>query len=267
MMTMSFNELVDQYIKSKKLAWARTSQKNERARLNKHGSHVLDNPFEYYEVLKKRMKAYSIKSTFVRLGKFYEFLMDIEAIPMAKNPWKAFLTDNAMTFKYSYQPERLKVKFKEAQAKINSMPEYQYRMASRQMLEAGLRYCELRTFDGVKVIGKGSKPRTVFMSHELKSFRYTGSYTPLYKSLVAVGLKPHSLRKLCATEFSRNPNVKDQDTCKFFGWSSIETSIKYRQPHDDSRMDDLIQSVVSGTKKPKIDIKGMLRNLLSKIEA
>ncbi len=261
---MNYLELTDQYIKSKKLAWARTSLKNERARLMKHGMHVLDDPGEYYQILKQRMTAYSIKSTFTRLGKFYEYLVETDHIPASKkNPWKSFLTDNALQFKYSYQPERLKINFKEAKLRVNTL-EYQYKMASLQLLEAGLRYCELRTFDGVRVIGKGSKPRAVFMSPELKLFRYTGSYTPLYKALVAVGLKPHSLRKLWATELSRHPDMKDQDLCKLAGWSSIETSIKYRQPHNDELLGVMIDSVVNNS-KVETKIRSFIAKLIEKV--
>src|SRR3990167_10955989 len=183
-------DYVDDYISSKKLAWARTSLKNERARLNKHGGRVLDEPSVVYADLKTRMKPYSIKTTFVRLGKFYEYLVENDKIPALKNPWKAFLTTNAMLFKHAYQTERLQVTYAEARARIDGIIDPSWRQASLQLLEGGLRYCELRTFDGERVIGKGSKPRAVFLSDDLNKFKYTGSYTALYKSLKQVDLKP-----------------------------------------------------------------------------
>jgi integrase len=251
---LDFPELIDQYIKSKKLAWARTSQKNERARLNKHGKHVLDAPKEYYDFLKTYMKAYSIKSTFTRLGKFYEFLVKIKTIPFSENPWKTFLSDNALLFKYSYQTERLKVTYHEARIRILTIEEYQYRMAALQMLEAGLRYCELRTFDGERVIGKGSKPRAVFMRAELKLFRYSGSYTPLFKILKSHGLKPHTLRKLCATELSNRPGVSDVDIMEVFGWNDIGTSAKYRQPMRKEKLSAMLNDVVESAKNEKVEV-------------
>lgn len=234
------------YITSKKLAWARTSQKNELYRLRMHGPRVMDAPEAVYKDLRDRgMKNHSIKTTFVRLGQFYQWLVDTDKIPATKNPWKLFLKENALIFKYCYQTERLTLTFNEAKEKIDELPEAEYRLAAQQLLEGGLRYCELRTFDGKSVIGKGSKPRTVFLREGLRDFRYTGSYSALYQRLKAIGLKPHTLRKLCATEVSRHPEAKDQDICKIFGWSSIETSIKYRQPHSDELLGGLLQSVVN----------------------
>lgn len=257
-------DLVKEYISSKKMAWARTTQRNELARLLKHGHRVLESPELVYPELTKTMKPYSIKTTLSRLSLFFDWLVDNDKIPAAKNPWKAFLNTNALLFKYAYQIERLTVTFDEAKALIGTMPDYAHRMASLQLLEGGLRYCELRTFDGKQVIGKGSKPRMVFLRPELALFRYTGSYSALYIRLVAVGLKPHTLRKLCATEFSRNPKVKDQDTCKVFGWSSIETSLKYRQPHQDKQLGEMLQEVVNKA-RPEINIKSLLSRLFSKV--
>jgi hypothetical protein len=243
-------ELVEQYIASKKLAWARTSQKNELARLKKHGGKVLEPPATVYLELSKQMKPYSVKTTFTRLGQFFEWLVDNDKIPLAKNPWKAFMKSHALLFKHAYQTERLTVTFTEAKERIEQI-ELPYRLAALQLLEGGMRYCELRTFDGDQVIGKGSKPRKVFLREELKKFKYTGCYSALYTRLKAVGLKPHTLRKLCATEFTRQPGVTDVDTMRFFGWNDIGTSAKYRQSMHDEKLRDVIQNVVNKVSKVK----------------
>ncbi len=258
---------VDDYIETKKHAWARTSIKNERSRLLFHGPRVLDAPADVYESLKKRQTNHSIKTTFTRLGQFYDFLTETEKIPPSKqNPWKSFLKTNANLFKHAYQVERLKVTFHEAKALIQLIEE-PYRSAAYQLLEGGLRYCELKTFDGEKVIGKGSKPRAVFLREELKKFRYTGSYSALFVRLKAVGLKPHSLRKLCATEFTRQSGVTDVDTMRVFGWNDIGTSAKYRQALHDSKLSAMLQNVVDGAKeKPKVDIKKLFGFLFEKIK-
>jgi integrase len=187
------------------------------------------------------MKPYSIKTTFVRLGQFHQWLMETDKIPPVKlNPWKHFIKANALLFKYSYQTERLKITYEEAKKLVESIQEDHYRHAAQQLLEGGLRYCELRTFDGEAVVGKGSKPRNVFLRDGLNDFRYHGSYTPLYKRLKALGLKPHTLRKLCATRFSTKSGVSDVDVCEVFGWESIETSKKYRQPQRRERLSALL---------------------------
>jgi hypothetical protein len=169
------------------------------------------------------MKPYSIKTTFVRLGQFHQWLMETDKIPPVKlNPWKHFIKANALLFKYSYQTERLKITYEEAKKLVESIQEDHYRHAAQQLL------------------GKGSKPRNVFLRDGLNDFRYHGSYTPLYKRLKALGLKPHTLRKLCATRFSTKSGVSDVDVCEVFGWESIETSKKYRQPQRRERLSALL---------------------------
>lgn len=243
--SMIYSELwVDEYIAGKKLAWARTSIKNERYRLRFHGPHIFDPPAQYYLELSKRQTNHSIKTTLTRLGMFYQFLVENEKIPpTSKNPWKAFLVSHALLFKHSYVPERLKVTYKEAMERIQTM-EHPYRLAALQMLESGMRYCELRTFDGEKCIGKGSKTRYIYLRDELRNFRYRGSYSALFVRLKALGLKPHSLRKLCATEFCNQPGANDMDLCEVFGWESIETSYRYRQPKKVDHLKKLLQNVV-----------------------
>lgn len=236
---------VDEYLATKKLAWARSSQKNERYRLLLHGPRVLDEPAAVYQDLKERMKDHSIKTTFVRLGQFFQWLVDTDKIAPSKNPWKLFMKSHALIFKHAYRTERLKVTFDDAKRLIDAMPEDEYKAAAKQLLEGGLRYCELRTFDGQGVIGKGSKPRSVFLRDGLKDFRYHGSYSALYVRLKAIGLKPHTLRKLCATRFSTEAGISDVDICEIFGWESIETSKKYRQPQRREYLAAALQKAVS----------------------
>jgi integrase len=266
---MDYASLVDEYIKSKRLAWARTSQKNERSRLNKHAPCVLEDPADVYDRLKATMKPYSIKTLFVRLGLFYQWMIDNDKVPPSKNHWKQFMASHANLFKHAYQTERLTVTYAEARERIETIDE-PWRTAALQLLEGGLRSCELRTFDGECVIGKGSKPRTVFFRDDLKTFRYTGCYSALYKRLKAVGLKPHTLRKLCATEFGNQDKVGDMDMLEVFGWNSIDTSKRYRQPKRRDQLKEMLQRVVAGAKpeKPqfKIDIKKILARLLDEVK-
>jgi integrase len=242
---MDFSVLSDEYILSKRMAWARTSLKNERARLNAHAWRVEQEPAQAYEELVKKMKPYSIKTTFVRLGEFYQWMIENDKIPPAKNKWKMFLDSHANLFKHAYQSERITINFNEAKMRILTIEDMGCRYASLQLLEGGLRYCELRTYNGESVIGKGSKPRDVYLREELRNFRYKDSYTKLYKRLKAVGLKPHTLRKLCATELSNQIGVSDIDICEIFGWESIETSKKYRQPKRKELLRDLLSKATS----------------------
>lgn len=245
---MDFKLEIDLYLNSKKLAWAHSSQKNERYRLLMHGQSVMRDPEVVYKELHERgMKDHSIKTTFVRLSQFFQWLVDTDKIAPSKNPWKLFMKSHALLFKHAYRTERLKVSFDDAKRLIDAMPEDEYKAAAKQLLEGGLRYCELSTFDGQGVIGKGSKPRSVFLRDGLKDFRYHGSYSALYVRLKAVGLKPHTLRKLCATRFSTEAGISDVDICEIFGWESIETSKKYRQPQRREYLAAALQKAVSGS--------------------
>jgi integrase len=228
----------------KRLSWASTTQEKEGARLTKHVKLIDKSAQAVFLFLRDSgMKPYSIRTTMVRLGEFYQWLLD-NGHRAGSNQFKLFFKTHANLFKYSYQPKRLAITFAEARERISKITKEPCRLAAMQMLEGGLRSCETETFDGSAVIGKGSKPREVHLSEELASFRYTGNYNQLYYELKKVGLTPHMLRKLCATEFARQEGVTDVDLMEAFGWSSIQTSAVYRQPVVSERRADLFKKAV-----------------------
>ena len=232
---------VDEYISSKQLSWSKTTITTERSRLRAHVVHVDSNPEIVYKKLSETMKPYTIKTTFIRLGEFYQWLMETGQRQMGINPWKRFMESHANLFKHVYQSERLEITYDEAKSKILSIQVESLRTAALQLLEGGLRSCELSTFDGNSVTGKGGKRRMVFLRPGLAEFRFTGTYPELYGALKAVGLKPHTLRKLCATAFGSQAGVNDIDIKEVFGWESIETSAKYRQPKRQEQLAGLLK--------------------------
>ncbi len=231
--------LIEKYIESKIFRWAKTTLYTEHSRLVAHAKLTDLEPLKAFVQLRDGgMKPYAIKTTLMRIADYYQWLIDNNHKPIGPNPFKIFFRSHANLFKYSYQPERLEITYAEAKERIEGIVDEHMRAAARQLLESGLRSCELKTISHEQVIGKGGKPRDVFLSPDLKSFRYKGSYAQLYYALRKVGLKPHMLRKLCATEFSRQDGVDNIDVKESFGWSSMETAAKYLQPQTAEKRGD-----------------------------
>ncbi len=220
--------MIDQYIESKSHSWEPTTIKSESSRLHAHVIHLNDEPLQAFEKLSKTMKPYSIKTTFIRITCYFDWLI-ANGHRVGVNPWKQFMKDNERLFKHVYESKIYLITFDQAHKLISEQVDCAEKKASLQLLEAGLRICETKTFDGKKVIGKGQKPREVFVSKALRPFRYLGTYNQLYRWLKKLGLTPHSLRALCATKFGNIEGVNDIDLMKAFGWNDIETSKRYRQ--------------------------------------
>jgi integrase len=228
-------DLILQYIESKQLSWAASTLAKEHSRLKAHAPLISRGPKEAYLTLQKSgMKPYSIKTTMIRLGEFELFAYKTIA-------FKEFMASNANLFKYAYQTERVEVTFEEATERIERIPDLHTRSAARQLLESGLRSCELATLKNERVIGKGGKPREVHLSPDLKTFKYKGTYWQLYAALRRVGLKPHTLRKLCASAFSRQDGVTLVDTMEEFGWSDMNSAKRYLQPMKSEQRGELLR--------------------------
>jgi integrase len=56
-----------------------------------------------------------------------------------------------------------------------------------------------------------------------------------------VGLKPHTLRKLCASKLARQDKIKEQDLLKVFGWASMETASIYLQAKNNEELAALME--------------------------
>lgn len=224
------NSLIEQYINSKRLAWAPTTLKTELSRLNAHIVRIDDSADKVYQDLADGgMKPYAIKTTFIRLGEFYAWLLDAGK-RVGENKFKVFLKANARLFKFAYVTEKLDIDYEEAVRRISWIKDASMQLAARQLLEGGLRSCELDTINNGRVIGKGGKPREIFLDDKLAEFKFSGTYAQLYYALKKVGLKPHSLRKLCATKLGSQPDMNVFDVLESFGWASAETGKRYMQP-------------------------------------
>lgn len=223
------------YIESKSMKWAKTTIEKEASRLRAHGALIDLGPKRAYEELKRQgLKPYTIKTTMISLGEF-------ELYVYKTITFKEFMASHANLFKYVYQSKRIEMSFLEAQERIEKIKNDQVRMAARQLLEAGLRSCELFTLTNERVIGKGGRPREVHLPADLKTFRYKGKYFKLFYELKKVGLTPHLLRAICATAFGRQPGVMEVDMREEFGWSDYKTATRYMQPMTSERRGELMK--------------------------
>lgn len=71
----------------------------------------------------------------------------------------------------------------------------------------------------------------------VESCTFTHSYSTFLRELKKVGLKPHDLRKLCATELKRQ-GMSDIDLMKAMGWESITTAKAYLIPLEEAAMEE-----------------------------
>jgi len=234
--------LIEKYIEFKRLSWAATTLRTEESRLHSN-KHLIDmDPKDAFVKLRDSgMKPYAIKTTMIRIGTFYQWLLD-SGHRTGKNRIKEFMRTHENLFKYAYSPQRLTITYDEAARRIEKIPQDHLRNAAKQLL-SGLRSCELKTVKDGQVIGKGQKPREVYLPAEVENFRYKGSYGQLYYSLKKVGLTPHMLRKLCASEFSRLEGVTTVDILESFGWNSVQTAMVYLQPLNSSKRSSLFKKV------------------------
>lgn len=214
---------VKQYIEAKKLAWSPASVKSEQARLARNLDLInMKQPMQAYLVATERgLKSYAIKTLFIRINSFCTYLNKED------DRFARFMQTHAQLFKHVYQKERLVVTYGQAKEMIARIPDSQVRLAALNLLQTGMRANELLTYDGSGLIkGKGGKIRQVYNNVQ----PVTGvTYNQLYSALKTVGLKPHTLRKLAATELAR-AGLKEADLLEVMGWSNIATATSYLQP-------------------------------------
>ena len=216
------HETIHNYISSKALAWSPTTQRSELARLRKALPSLKSSPLETYNALKDSYKPYSLKTLFIRLSEFSQFVDGDTA------GYKAFMRSHANLFKNAYSRKQVSVTYEEALVLIEEALTGPEQQAAKLMLSTGLRIHEALKYDGSgSVVGKGAKLRPVFSALTITS---ETSYFRIYRKLAKVGLKPHDLRKLAATRLAASGELNEADLMEVMGWSNITTASNYLQP-------------------------------------
>lgn len=217
--------LIDSYIKDHELAWSQTTIKSERARLIQVADFLNKNPDYLWDCLNKRgIKPYSRVTIWTRVCNFWDWGIEHKHFE-GSNPYKAWRQINARLFKNAYQRKTPEISLKDAEKRIAQINDSAIKLKAFELLRSGLRFTESLSPDSDVVIGKGGKKRTIYVSQT----KYSGGYIKFWRELKKVGLKPHMLRKIKATDLLRKG--MDQVTlCEVMGWSSFETARSYLAP-------------------------------------
>jgi integrase len=229
------NQLVETYLEQKRLSWNELTFRTESARLRAIADKINGKVTDLFDYLHSTKKPYTFVSMWNRVVEIWD-LFD-----RTNNPYRQFKLANQRLFKNYYSRKELGITFKEAVALIKSMDDKEAQAKAMDLIRTGLRYGESQTEDNGYVLGKGGKIRKVFRS--TPKAEYTKAYYTFYRKLKEVGLTPHMLRKLCATELA-SKDFKEADLLKVFGWNSIQTAQYYLQPKQDKEILSVMGALV-----------------------
>lgn len=230
------------FLKSKASAWADSTIKSETARLLsliKRQPDFYLNPEAFWESMSD-LAPYTRQTTWIRGSTFASYLIDKGFIE-GPNKLEEWREQNARAFKNNYQRKTTAVSIDEARSLIRSIPNETIRAKCLQLLNGGLRYSESLTLRDGEVRGKGNKTRKVFVD----SVAVEPTYWEVYSALKEVGLTPHMLRKIKATDVSRK-GARPEQLCALFGWTSFNTAQSYLNEGTEEELKKLMEKNNNG---------------------
>ncbi len=223
---------ISNYLESKSNAWSRTTMSSEEYRLNAVKDHLDGDPEALWAAIQDRAP-YTRQTIWVRVCDFFDWAMENSKLPMGANPYRVWRKKNAKVFKNVYQPRTPSISFEDVRARLEKIQNLAIRRRALEILGSGTRWMESEQ-SGDVVRGKGGLSRRVFRPEVSgPDFKYT--YETFRRELAKVGLKPHTLRKLCATQLARN-GMNESDLCKAMGWQSFTTARCYIAPVNEDKM-------------------------------
>jgi integrase len=229
--------LITDYIRSKELSWSSSTLRTEKYRLIGLLTHLTGDPNLLWEELEHRgMNPYSRKTTFIRVCKFWDWAIGENRID-GPNPYRKWMTTNGRLFKHVYKKSLPVISFAEAKQRIESLKNEAIKKQALCLLENGLRVGEHDTYKDGEVVGKGNKPRKIFGEQQPEGWI---SYFKLYFALKEIGLKPHDLRKIRATDLAQK-GLSEADLCYIFGWESFETAGSYLGHKKDLTLEEIFR--------------------------
>jgi integrase len=188
---------------------------------------------EFFSQLQSVYKPYALKTTMIRAADFKAWQGD--------DSYKQFMKTNARLFKNAYEKKLVGLTYEQAREKITLITGKEEREAAMLMLTTGMRVHEALKYDGSgKVIGKGAKQRNIYSNAIVSG---DTNYDSVYRELKKVGLKPHDLRKLAATQLAK-AGFKEADLMAVMGWSNIQTASNYLQPMQEASMAAKLQEAL-----------------------
>lgn len=234
----NIDALIDGYLKSKTNAWASSTSDSERHRLAAV-AHALDGKPETLLKATQALKAYSRVTTWTRVVDFYEWCLENGHVS-GSNVYRTYRKRNARMFKNAYTTKTPEISFDEARARIERLADESIRIRALDILSSGLRWSESEQ-SGDYVCGKGGKRRRVYRQ-VTGAERSLVNYQAFRRALASIGIKPHDLRKLAATELARR-GLNEADLCKVMGWESFTTAKAYIAPVEEDRLGSLVRGL------------------------
>ncbi len=233
------NDVVDLYLADHETAWAPSTQKSEKSRLNIVRDRLNGSPSDLHLFLVQQgHKPYSIKTLFVRVCAMEAWALKKKLTK--EDSFSEYMRKHSNKFKHVYKKEEIEVSYEEACRRINTLLDDPFRSMALSLLQTGVRLSEAYQVVNGEVKGKGGKNRKVY-----GTISKTAPKSSFARKLKAIGLKPHSLRKLCATRLVEK-GATPADLCKVFGWSSIATAYQYLQAKEDSKLGALVEEAAKG---------------------
>lgn len=215
---------VSDYLSEKQSVWTADTYNSTAARLARYKPEVAPTDI-YNSLVKEGYSPYYTKIVFINLCSLMDWLLAHGRAPWTTNRYKEFMEKNRQLFRNAYEDKYATITWQEF------LDEYQQADDSmRQALAllgfAGCRLCELATFDGTTVIGKGGKRRRVYLPVDV-------AYNPVGLSGVQIRRRlrynPHSYRKLAADRWSKEGlDVKTVQV--LLGHTSLASTQRYLRP-------------------------------------
>jgi integrase len=254
-------DFYSQYCQDKAGVWSESARRSEGVRLNRLW-HVIDGDALklWNEMLAQGYHPNARCTYWTRVSAFWDWLIE-QKHTEAPNPYKVFRAKNARAFRGAYERKPCKIPFNELMARIEKIPEPEYRNKAKQLLIGGLRVTESDTLQDGHVIGKGNKKRKVYvpaLGPMVTKQQYSGLLRRCHKYL---GVTPHKLRSARMTDLARK-GMKTADMTAFAGWSNFAVAQSYIAANE-SEIERLVQQ-----RETKVNsMMGMLKFIAKRITA
>lgn len=225
-MKLPILKMIEAYIESRKRAWADSTLRSERHRLNGVAGALDGDPEKLWQHLEASgMAPYARVTTWSRVTSFWQWAIEKGHVKNEGNLYSQFRRDNARLFKNTYQRSIPKISFAEAKERISRMAHSAVRETAQEFLSSGTRWIDAERQEGDIVVGKGGRRRRVAVSRN-------GSLPVSYRTFLRqlekeTGLKPHALRKIFATHMWRSGEFDVLEFMKMMGWNKLDTATSY----------------------------------------
>lgn len=246
---MDVETLIKKYIKSKEGSWSPTTLRTEAYRLRGLKKEHLIDPETLWNYLKKErgLKPYALKTSYIRASELAEYAMRTGFLPKGANLLKEYMRDHALKFRAAYEHRPVGISFSEAAERINSLPAG-IREKAVQLLATGMRISESMSLsEEGTVVGKGGRVRVIPLASEYAAKEFDKSETTLRRALKKIGLTPHQLRKLCATELVKH-GASEADLMQIMGWRTSQMAAVYVQAERQRELTEKISTKLKGVK-------------------